>query len=380
MDVPRERPLLAACSSVCRKVQGPRQKPFNSAGRRVIVVAATVVGLSAFFFVGGDVQAVTLTGQELQTGVPRGPWPVPVSQARARGGTLSVIGVPAGSPSPANTQGDGWYGLSSVDQRGRLHHLVRCPNEARWCGEVESLAWSANGRWLAVSVTSYAASNPYNGINVIDLKRGTDTLIRRCAPPECDWFDLHWSGDGSRLSYVSGGRIYLIQRTGVGGPTILQTGLPGSLSSPSWSPDGTRIVFAARSSRKAQSLLYSIRPDGTDRRLLAEDASEPAWSPDGTKIAFTSSCGNAIKLVTPNGVDVTPGRGPCRTIGVPGTPAWSPNGAQLAIAATRGNSIYRRPGVYLTDSDGDHLRLHTEANPRGITGRPGLSWQPRFSP
>jgi Tol biopolymer transport system component len=270
--------------------------------------------------------------------------------------------------------------VSSVDEQGRLHHLVRCPNETRWCGEVESLAWSENGRWLAVSVTSFGAANPYNGINVFDLKLGTDSLIRRCAPPECDWFDLHWSGDGTRLSYVTGGRIYLIRRSGVGGARMLKTGLSGILSSPSWSPDGSRVAFAARLTKKASSLIYSIRPDGTRLHLLAREASEPAWSPDGTRIAVTSSCGNAIKLLTPTGRDVTPGVGRCRTIGVSGAPAWSPNGSQLAIVSTRGNPIYRRPGVYVCDIDGSNLRLLTKTVPRGVTGRPGLSWQPRLAP
>src|SRR6185295_5662674 len=92
--------------------------------------------------------------------------------------------------------------------------LVRCPNLARWCGEVESVAWAPGGRWLALSVTSFGLPSP-GGIHVIDLQLGTDTWIRRdCKPTECDWVDLDWSSDGARLAFVTSAGIHLVDRDG----------------------------------------------------------------------------------------------------------------------------------------------------------------------
>ena len=339
----------------------------------VVLAAAAAVASAVFAF--GHNSGQTVHAQEPHSS-PVSSWPTSVSRAWKSAGNLTVIAVPPGSPPTSNTLGDGWYGLSWIDVRGRLQHLVRCPAGVVWCGEVEGIAWSPGGRWLALSVTSFHAANPYNGIHVIDLQRRTDTQIRSCRPAECGWFDLHWSGDSARLAYVSEGRIYLIRRSGSGGPVLLRTGLRGALSSPSWSPVNDRIVFAARPSRHDRAAIYSIRPDGSDRRLLASGASVPAWSPDGRTIAFASKCGNGIKLMTPAGVDVTPGVGPCRVIGVPGLPTWSPDGERLAIASPRGNWLYRRPGIYVVGARGTGLRLLTaETTARGVTSR-GLSWQP----
>jgi hypothetical protein len=309
---------------------------------------------------------------------PRSPlhWASPTSAASRSAGNLSVIGDPPESTQSGGTGRDGWYSVSSIDAQGRLRHLVRCPAGAAWCGEVESLAWSPGGRWLALSVSSFGNANPYNGIHVIDVRNRTDTQIRDCQFGECDWFDLHWSGDGARLAYVTGGRIYLIPRSGSGGPVLLRTRLDGRMSSPSWSPDGERIVFAASPSPHARAAVYSIRVDGTDRRLLAEGGSAPAWSADGTRIAFTSRC-KGIKLVTPEGTDVTPGGSRrCRAIGVSGVATWSPDGHRLAIAAVTGSIIDGRPGIYLVDADGTGLRLLTSTTAaRAVTGGAGLSWQ-----
>ena len=62
----------------------------------------------------------------------------------------------------------------------------------------------------------------------------------------------------------------------------------------SWSPDGSRIVFATgplySSAGAASHDIFSMRPDGTDLQQLTEGASQatgsPSWTPDGRILYF----------------------------------------------------------------------------------------------
>jgi Tol biopolymer transport system component len=113
--------------------------------------------------------------------------------------------------------------------------------------------------------------------------------------------------------------------------------------SPSWSPEGKRLVFATTANPYIERLTGAsvsiVDVDGSHRRLLVEHASAPAWSPDGRRIAYHAGCGG-IKLITPAGADATP-ESPtfgCRgsTLFRRGRPVWSPDNRKLAVANALG--------------------------------------------
>ena len=291
------------------------------------------------------------------------------------------LAIMASGPDSKGEGPAGWYGSSNIEFGGRLSPIARCPGHAKWCGEVESIDWSPNGKWLALSVTSFGAANPYNGVHLVNPATGRDQQIVSCRPPECDWFDLDWSPDGSRLAFVTRGAgerpgtsIVLINTDGTG-RIALNTPTNRSVSSPSWSPNGKWIAYAGVDQNG--SSIYAMRVDGSRGKLLARPGSGPAWSPDGTKIAYRTNCG--VKLITPSGRDVTPPSArTCNAIGVPGLgpPVWSPDGRQIAISGEASAKAGGR-GTYIMDADGSDLSRLTKEwlGVNGLT-TPRPAWQP----
>jgi hypothetical protein len=299
--------------------------------------------------------------------------------------------------------------IAVLDTRRRLHTVWTCPKRI-WCGDLTSMAWSPNGRRLAMTLDEIGGRSGYIGLHVIDVATGTDTHLGSLPIPNiereqpervlrqldaestkklgCPFpHQVAWAPDSRRLGYVCGDdllqggeptAIYLINANGTG-RRRLRTGTTTAYW-PSWSPDGTRIAFATAprphltfqhdtrvAPKRIRSDVYTTRADGSDRTLLARAGSAPSWSPDGKLIAYEASCG--IRLVTPKGIDETPGRpGPCPHIGVTGEPLWSPGGSQLAIGTPTGIELMR--------PDGTALHHVTSAGGKGLlsVGRP--AWAP----
>ena len=109
----------------------------------------------------------------------------------------------------------------------------------------------------------------------MSLKRATGLLAAAvlvvAAPAAAD------QGNG-RIAYMSGGTIYTVDPSG-GAPTLAHEGI-----FPSFSPDGTRLVFAQYSLEDGPYKIWVTAADGSKPVEIGRtDYPHPfAWSADGT--------------------------------------------------------------------------------------------------
>jgi Tol biopolymer transport system component len=141
-------------------------------------------------------------------------------------------------------------------------------------------------------------------------------------------------------------------------------------SSPSWSPDGSRLAVA--SSNPETSRIDLLDADGSDRRTLVRGggpfAGTVTWSPAAKLVAFAlhGDTGATVGVVRPDGSRrrILVRFQSART-GNPGGPSWSPDGRSLAYSPLRADG-----GLRVVD-----LRTGVE---RRVSG--GLVFDPRWSP
>jgi Tol biopolymer transport system component len=169
-----------------------------------------------------------------------------------------------------------------------------------------------------------------------------------------------WSPDATKIAFAAthgqGQRIYVMGADGSDPRPITPEDVYWP-DSPSWSPDGTTIAFAASpiSGDDEPSVwdIYTVGADGrglvnvTDSPTVRSDESGPTWSPDGERLAFSRNeeDGGAIvirSLADDSETFVTEGTF------IDGSPAWSPDGRWIAFDRA---GVERDPGEHPAQQD-----------------------------
>lgn len=173
---------------------------------------------------------------------------------------------------------------------------------------------------------------------------------------------LHRNGIIAYASIDQRGMFWTIHPDG-SGRTKVPVDVPGYIGVPSWSPDGTRIVFAVTSfagphPEGGNYDIYVTHADGSDPVRLTNDgvSHDPVWSPDGRSIAYVGGNPSHAQQIWTMSTDGSGAHQLTNGKGLATFPSWSPDGSQIAFASFEGSNA----DIYVIRADGSDVRRLTE--------------------
>ncbi len=175
----------------------------------------------------------------------------------------------------------------------------------------------------------------------------------------------------TRIAFVRGGRVYVIDSDGAGERAISD----GGALSPSWHPSGQYIAYSQFVDLGTSVVVHDLW-SGSARRLSAAPRGlnmTPKFSPDGRSLLFAHGTEGGTDLYIADAFGggsasrVTVGRGSDNV-----SPSFSPDGRRIAFTTGR----LGHPEVYIVDSDGSNAELLTPFNFGDQNYRSNPAWSP----
>jgi TolB protein len=207
-------------------------------------------------------------------------------------------------------------------------------------------AWSPDGKQIAFA-RDYAAGTSKEHLDIFTMNANGSGLHGMGLTGLNG--EPTWSPDGSEILWAHPGGFGIAHADGSGLRTIH---VSGDIGTPTFSPDGKRIAFL-RSLAGDKGAIYVVQANGTHVRRLTKPArgvgSKIDWSPDGSAIAFTALVGQSSNVFTirPSGTglkQVTDATGKHND----SVDSWSPNGKQLAFISDAAGTFE----IYAMNADG----------------------------
>jgi TolB protein len=229
-----------------------------------------------------------------------------------------VLGAVAASPARAAYPGaNGRIAYQIEDENGPTHLWWANPDlsdpQQLTFGDynTENPAWSSDGKMLVFSTDQYATAPPPEpgfriDIGTLNVVTGEQHVLTTGGIFK---ENPSFSPDGSRILFAMGNPfdpaeqgLFTI-RASDGGDLQRVIGLPNGVDYPQWprySPDGSRIAFTGvkeaswhqQGDAPREGAVYVVNADGTDLKRLTPFGDllnfEVYWSPDGTQLVMQS--------------------------------------------------------------------------------------------
>jgi Tol biopolymer transport system component len=134
------------------------------------------------------------------------------------------------------------------------------------------------------------------------------------------------------------------------------------MSEPAWSPDGTILAITAWND--AGDGVYTMKADGSERKLVVENAYSPSWSPDASRLVVVrdTETGSSLAIVDADGTNAVPLEGTADA----SAPRWSPDGKRIAFIDGNGN-------IGLISAEGETLPMSVKAAGASVSWSPDSS-------
>jgi len=217
-------------------------------------------------------------------------------------------------------------------------------------------AWQPGYGWIAFVIP---ASD-----DDIALIRPDGTGLTVLAGPGRD-ASPSFSPDGAKIVYASGdcGALMTMNIDGTARTPVLAD--PRCQTEPDWAPNGGVIAFVMEVVGGSFDI-YRVNVDGTGLTQLTTEAGtdqNPDWSPRGSRIAFASNRSGAYRIYTmnPDGTglsDLTAGE----------APTWSPDGSQIVFSGQGSSAL----DLFIMNADG--------SNPQPLRTTTTFDRAPAWSP
>jgi len=186
--------------------------------------------------------------------------------------------------------------------------------------------WSRDGRLVAFDVGGQriaVANADGSGEHLITI----DTSA----------IDPSWSPDGSQLVFTGpeydengvpeNSYLYVTQADGSNYARI------GNGSEPDWAPKGGWIVYRSNpASSGGTAGIWRTRADGSDNRRIAASGSDPSFSADGKHVVYVSADGTTIYITGLRGRK----HRVVRDASVKSSPVYSPDGRAIVYSTSSG--------------------------------------------